>query len=75
MAFGFKRYHSDWLTESVYRYWPGFRTVFNDRWLVPPFRVKWLTPGLQWPFYTNYDDFEKAGWDVITAVRSLCSCL
>ncbi|KAI1786708.1 cytochrome P450, partial [Ganoderma leucocontextum] len=49
--------------------WPGFRTLFNDRWLVPPFRVKWLTPGLQWPFYTKYDDFANAGWDVITAVN------
>ena len=49
--------------------WPGFRTLFNDRFLLIPFRVKGVAPGMQWPFYTKHSDFAEAGWDLITAVR------
>ncbi|TBU56055.1 hypothetical protein BD310DRAFT_642077 [Dichomitus squalens] len=49
--------------------WPGFRTLFNDRFLLIPFRIRGIAPGMQWPFYTKHNDFAKTGWDLITAVR------
>ncbi|OSD01453.1 cytochrome P450 [Trametes coccinea BRFM310] len=51
--------------------WPGFRTLFNDRFIFLPFRVRGLTPGAQWTFYTKHGDFAEAGWDVISAVNAL----
>lgn len=53
--------------------WPGFRTVFNDRFLFFPFRVRGISPGAQWPFYSKHADFAKAGWDVIALVRQKCT--
>ncbi|EIW55340.1 cytochrome P450 [Trametes versicolor FP-101664 SS1] len=53
--------------------WPGFRTVFNDRFLFFPFRVRGISPGAQWPFYSKHADFAKAGWDVIALVNALPS--
>ncbi|KAI0326144.1 cytochrome P450 [Cubamyces sp. BRFM 1775] len=49
--------------------WPGFRTLFNDRFLFFPFRVRGISPGLQWMFYTKHSDFAKTGWDVLAAVN------
>ncbi|KAI8969412.1 cytochrome P450 [Trametes punicea] len=53
--------------------WPGFRTLLNDRAVWIPFRVRGVTPGPQWTFYTKHRDFAEAGWDVITAVNALPS--
>ncbi|KAI0656897.1 cytochrome P450 [Cubamyces menziesii] len=53
--------------------WPGFRTLFNDRFLFFPFRARGISPGPQWMFYTKHADFEKAGWDVLTAVNAFPS--
>lgn len=49
--------------------WPGFRTVLSDRFLFFPFRLRGISPGAQWSFYSKHADFAKAGWDVIAAVR------
>ncbi|CDO70501.1 hypothetical protein BN946_scf184569.g44 [Trametes cinnabarina] len=51
--------------------WPGFRTLFADRFIFLPFRIRGVTPGPQWTFYTKHGDFAEAGWDVISAVNVL----
>ncbi|KAI0631064.1 cytochrome P450 [Trametes polyzona] len=51
--------------------WPGFRTLFSERFLYFPFRVRGLSPGAQWPFYTKHADFARTGWDVVAAVNAL----
>lgn len=49
--------------------WPGFRTVFSERFLYFPFRVRGISPGTQWPFYSKHADFARTGWDVVASVR------
>ncbi|KAH9899364.1 cytochrome P450 [Cubamyces lactineus] len=53
--------------------WPGFRTLFDDRFLFCPFRVRGISPGPQSMFYTRHADFAKAGWDVLAAVNAFPS--
>ncbi|KAI0676499.1 cytochrome P450 [Trametes maxima] len=53
--------------------WPGFRTLFSDMFVYFPFRVRGISPGAQWPFYTKHEDFARAGWDVVAAVNVLPS--
>ncbi|RPD56051.1 cytochrome P450, partial [Lentinus tigrinus ALCF2SS1-6] len=50
--------------------WPGFRTLFSDRFLFFPFRARGISPGPQWSFYSKYRDFAEAGWDVLCAVNT-----
>ncbi|KAL1946308.1 hypothetical protein VTO73DRAFT_15435 [Trametes versicolor] len=53
--------------------WPGFRTVFSERFLFFPFRVRGISPGHQWPFYSKHAEFSRAGWDVVASVNLLPS--
>ena len=48
--------------------WPGFRTVLSDAALYFPFRLRGISPGPNWAFWTKYEDHAQAGWDVICAV-------
>ncbi|CDO70499.1 hypothetical protein BN946_scf184569.g42 [Trametes cinnabarina] len=46
----------------------GFRTLFSDRFIWFPYRLKGISPGLQSEqnLYRKYKDFEDAGgWDII----------
>ncbi|KAI0720719.1 cytochrome P450 [Cerioporus squamosus] len=54
---------------------PGFRTLFSDRFVWFPFRVKGISPGLQSEvnLYRKYKDFEEAGWDIMSGVNFLPS--
>ncbi|KAH9941623.1 cytochrome P450 [Epithele typhae] len=51
--------------------WPGFRTIFSDRFLWFPFTVPGISPGPQRSFYKKYQDFAQAGVDVVSAVNYL----
>ncbi|KAI0716473.1 cytochrome P450 [Earliella scabrosa] len=51
--------------------WPGFRTVLSDAALYFPFRLRGISPGPNWAFWTKYEDHAQAGWDVICAVSAL----
>ncbi|KAI0720704.1 cytochrome P450 [Cerioporus squamosus] len=53
--------------------WPGFRTLFADRFLFFPFRARGINPGPQWSFDTKYRDFADAGRDVLAAVNAFPS--
>ena len=56
---------------------PGFRTLFSDRFVWFPFRVRGISPGLQSEvnLYRKYKDFEEAGWDIMSGVRILSLAL
>ncbi|KAI9063783.1 cytochrome P450 [Trametes sanguinea] len=50
----------------------GFRTLFSDRFIWFPFRVKGISPGVQSELnlYRKYKDFEEAGgWDIMAGVN------
>ncbi|KAI0739086.1 cytochrome P450 [Daedaleopsis nitida] len=50
---------------------PGFRTLFNERFVWFPFRVRGVSPGLQSEvnLYRKYKDFEEGGWDIMSGVN------
>ncbi|KAI0760159.1 cytochrome P450 [Fomes fomentarius] len=50
---------------------PGFRTLFSERFVWFPFRVKGISPGMQSEInlYRKYRDFEDAGWDIMSGVN------
>ncbi|TFK82080.1 cytochrome P450 [Polyporus arcularius HHB13444] len=50
---------------------PGFRTLFSDRFVWFPYRVKGISPGLQSEenLYRKHKDFEEAGWDIMSGVN------
>ncbi|KAH9941606.1 cytochrome P450 [Epithele typhae] len=54
---------------------PGFRTLFNERFIWFPFRVRGVSPGIQSEvnLYRKYKDFEEAGWDIMSGVSVLPS--
>lgn len=51
--------------------WPGFRTLISDRFIPFPFRLRGVSPGPQWTLYQKYEDYAKAGTDILAAVSSL----
>ncbi|KAH9899278.1 cytochrome P450 [Cubamyces lactineus] len=54
----------------------GFRTLFSDRFIWFPYRVRGISPGLQSEInlYRKYKDFEESGgWDIMSGVNVLPS--
>ncbi|KAI0676506.1 cytochrome P450 [Trametes maxima] len=49
---------------------PGFRTLFSERFVWFPFRVKGISPGVQSEaiLYRRHKDYEASGWDIMSGV-------